>query len=213
MKDVTQLMAEIERVLADGGRWCDLEKAQTLASMVVSLRPRVVCEIGVWMGGSLVPMMLALRTLRELDVAGGRDPVARKAIAIDPWERSESVVGQEDADAAWWASVDHEEAMRAFLARVERHALQNFCEVVRSPSDQAPAPPSIDLLHVDGNHAQQARRDVERFAPGVVAGGILILDDLTWTGGHVRSAREFAQGLGFRDLYPLGTGVVMRRES
>ncbi len=45
-----------------------------------------------------------------------------------------------------------------------------------------------------------------------ISPGILVLDDLTWAGGHVQQARDVAIDLGFRDLYPLGTGVVMRRE-
>jgi hypothetical protein len=209
--NVLQLMTEIERCLLEGGNWCTLEKAHSLAALVIGLRPRVVCEIGVWMGGSLIPMTLALRALRDLDRDAGRDPVARVAIAIDPWAAAESCAGQDPDNVSWWGSVDHDAAMRVFLARLDRHELGDLCQVVRASSSEAPVPPSIDLLHVDGNHAQQARLDVERFAPSVVPGGILVLDDLSWSGDHVRMARDIAGGLGFMELHPLGTGIVMRR--
>lgn len=205
------LMTEISVVLKDGGEWCDLEKAHALAAMVLALRPRAVCEIGVWMGGSLVPIALALRGLRDLDIAAGRDPVRRRAVAIDPWSKDASCAGQDGADMAWWASVDHDVAFAAFRARLERHGLVEIVDVVRARSDDAPVPDGIGLLHVDGNHAEQATRDVARFAPAVVAGGILVLDDLSWRGGHVRAARAVAEGMGFRELYPLGTGIVMQR--
>ena len=54
-------------------------------------------------------------------------------------------------------------------------------------------------------------RDVVRFGKKVVPGGILVLDDLDWAGGHVQAARDVAVHLGFRSLYPLGTGIVMQR--
>jgi len=211
LTDLTDLMTEIRDRLADGGDWCSLEKAQALAAMVIGFRPRVVCEIGVWMGGSLVPMALALRKLRDLDVAAGRVPVARRAIAIDAWSPVASCDGQGETDAAWWRSVDHDAAHQAFSERLGRHGLSELCEVVRAPSDEAPVPEAIDLLHVDGNHAGQALRDIERFAPSVRSGGILVLDDVSWYGGHVALGRDAAEGLGFRELHALGTGVVMQR--
>lgn len=205
------LMLEIRAVLKDGGEWCDLEKAHALAAIVLAMRPRVACEIGVWMGGSLVPIALALRALRDLDAAAGRDPVRRRAVAIDPWSREASCTGQEGADEAWWASVDHDAALEVLRGRLDRHRLTEIVEVVRARSDDAPVPEGIGLLHVDGNHAEQATRDVARFAPAVLSGGVLVIDDLSWRGGHVRAARGLAEGLGFRELYPLGTGIVMQR--
>ncbi len=209
--DLSALMSEIRDKLAEGGDWCDLEKAQVLAALVIGLRPRVVVEIGVWMGGSLVPMMLALQTLARMDEARDRPAVTRRAIAVDPWSPEASCANQLPVNAAWWSSVDHEEAMRAFLARLDRHGLTGLCEVVRRSSDEAPVPPEIDLLHVDGNHADQAERDVVRFAPSVAPGGILVLDDLEWSEGHVRRGHARAVELGFVELYRLGFGVVMQR--
>jgi len=204
------LMSDVTRYLAEGGDWCDLEKAHALAAIVVGLRPRVICEIGVWMGGSLVPMAFALRLVRDTEIAAGRAG-DHKIVAIDPWAASESCVGQDGANADWWAQVDHEAAMQAFLGRLERHRLSHLVDVQRSTSDAAEVPAEIDVLHVDGNHAEQARRDVARFAPSVRPGGILVLDDLSWAGDHVLRARDLAAELGFRDLYPLGTGIVMQR--
>jgi len=205
------LMVEIRAVLKEGGEWCDLEKAHALAAIVLALRPRVVCEIGVWMGGSLVPIALALRALRDLDIAAGREAIHRRAIAIDPWAKEASCAGQEGADQEWWASVDHDAALAAFRGRLDRHGLAEIVEVVRARSDDAPVPGHVGLLHIDGNHAEQATRDVARFARSVTPGGILVLDDLSWHGGHVRAARDLAESFGFRELYPLGTGIVMQR--
>jgi predicted O-methyltransferase YrrM len=197
-----ELFCEIERVLPDGGAWCDLQKACTLAAMIVADRPPIVVEIGVWQGGSLVPMLLAMKHANY----GGR------AIAIDPWASSASVEGQiAEADRGWWGSVDHGAAHDKFLARLYRHDLRSLCEVVRMNSSEAPVPGSIGLLHIDGNHGEQAIADVARFAPSVNVGGVLVLDDLHWSGGAVERAYEAAQRMGFVEQYKLGTGCVMRR--
>lgn len=195
-----QLISEIERVLPDGGTWCSFEKAQTLAAIIVGLRPRVVVEIGIWAGGSMVPMLLALK-----HNGSGR------AIAIDPWSPSISVANEVPANVAWWKDADHEAALRTFLGRMETLNVARICDVWRRASDDCEPPAVIDLLHVDGSHTEQAVRDVKRYAANVNAGGILVLDDLEWQGDGVRRAHELALALGFIDLYSLGTGVVMQR--
>lgn len=198
-ESLADLMLRIERVTPEGGTWCTVEKAQTLAAIVVALRPQRIVELGVWQGGSLIPMLLALQ---HLQIGMG--------VAIDPWAAPASVVGQTEENKKWWNAVDHEAAFEVFRARLARHKLLDLCAIVRRTTDEAP-PMGSDLLHVDANHGEQAIRDVERFAPRVSIGGILVLDDLDWEGGHVRRAHAVAKTLGFVDMYPLGSGVAMRR--
>lgn len=199
-QSVADLLLEIEHALPAGGDWCDLDKAQTLGALVVALRPRVVVEIGVWMGGSLVPLLLALK-----HVGAGR------AIAIDPWAWTASVADEDEENAAWWRKVDHDAAYTKFRDRLAQHELESICEIWRMRSDDAAPPRRVDLLHVDGNHNEQAIRDVQRFAPHVPIGGVLVMDDLHWHGGHVGRAHDIAIAMGFEELYPLGTGAVLQR--
>ncbi len=195
------LLAEIERVLPDGGSWCELSKASTLAALIVGLRPQTVVELGVWQGGSFVPMALALK----------RNGAGR-AIAIDPWASAASVVDQNETNAQWWGSTDHSAAYRKFIGRLEVLDLTRIVDVWRKTSDECD-PPECQLLHIDGNHGPTAIRDVERFAARVTIGGILCLDDVDWSGGHVRAAWARAQEMGFADIGPIGTGMLMQRRS
>lgn len=196
------LLAEIDRVLPDGGAWCEPKKAHTLAALIVGLRPKVIVEIGIFSGGSFVPMALALKYVGD-----------GHAIAIDPWKASASVVDQDDTNATWWASVDHEAVYQKFLARLRVLELESLVTVCRRPSDQCEPPTECQLLHIDGNHGPAAIRDVERFAPCVPIGGILVLDDVDWNGGAVRTAWSRAKEMGFEDIGQLGTGVLMQRRS
>lgn len=201
-----ELMNMIAHVTPEGGEWCSVDKACTLAALIAGLRPNLVVEVGVWMGGSLVPMALAAREL---------GPGKSRVVAIDPWQAGESVLGQTGDNADWWRQVDHEAAFRRFCDRLRRHELEGVVEVRRCRSDEVdPAGWLIGLLHVDGNHGEQAVRDVERFAPQVEPGGVCVLDDIGWAGGAVgRAADLLVARLGFRFLYPLGTGAVFQRVS
>ena len=195
------LMEQIERVLPDGGQWCTVEKAHTLAAMVVSLRPETIVEIGVWMGGSLIPLALAAKAIDN----------GCQVIGIDPWSSRESVKGQAPVDAEWWQNVDHEVAHTITKTRIHDLGLGDIVTIHRMTSNEAPLPGHIDILHIDGNHAEQAVIDVNRFAPRVCLGGFCILDDVGWTGGHVQKAAQHLAELGFANLYALDTGRVFQK--
>ena len=149
-----------------------------------------------WTGGSIVPLLLALRAVEDVEKSTHGTAVSRRATAIDAWSAEASCVGQSGSDQEWWAQADHEAALQTFLSRVERHGLSLLCDVVRAPSQVAPIPDRIDLLHLDGNHAEQVVNDVERFCPAVPVGGLLVMDDVGWRGGHVARARISQWGWG-----------------
>lgn len=197
---IRDLMETVERVLPDGGNWCTLEKAETLVSMVLAMRPKVIVEIGVWMGGSLVPLALAAKAVGGCEVH-----------AIDAWSAYASVQGQRGDNAEWWSKTDHEVAYQVFMQRLDALELHDVVQVHRMISDAAPVPLLVDVLHVDGNHAEQAVKDVQRFAPAVPVGGFCIMDDIGWDGGHVQTAARHLQEMGFHEMYPLAPGMVYQR--
>lgn len=201
MKD---LFDRVKASLATGGDWCTTEKAVTLAALVVSLRPKVVVEIGVWGGSSLVPMALAAKELGTWT-----DPISQRAssckvIAIDPWDPVASIEGQDPVNAAWWGEKQrHVWAYETFLQRLKMFELEDVVEIRRERSDVSVSPSGIGLLHVDGNHGEQAVADVLRFSPNVRAGGIVILDDYHWSSGSVARAGEMLEATGFKPLYEI----------
>jgi predicted O-methyltransferase YrrM len=210
-QDLSRVMIEIEAAISEGAGWCSLDKAAALASIVVALRPKIVVELGVWMGGSAIPMAIALRRLG-----------IGQLVAVDAWSAEASTAGQVDAHLKWWddmGTAGHEGALRMFTARLQKYGITpDRCLVLRQRTDEAVVPPEIDVLHHDANHGPQAVLDIERWAPAVRVGGFLVIDDLDWPGDqapdavrHVRRARDRALAMGFIDLYSLGTGCVMQR--
>jgi hypothetical protein len=180
--------------------WCSLDKAFDLAASVLTIRPKVVVEIGVFGGMSLIPIALALRTVGYGQVIG-----------IDPWSMEESVKGMTGKDLEWWTSLDHEFIYRGFMDAVIAEGVSNQVVVLRQTSQQAAVPEIIDILHCDGNHGEQAVADVKRFVPNVRVGGLVFLDDVGWAGGAVGRAAEWMMRNGFIKLYDRDTGAMFQR--
>lgn len=200
--NVAEIMTEVRSSISEADGWCTVEKAEALAAIVLSLRPERVVEIGIWRGASAIPMLIALRELP-----------AGRLLAVDPWSNLASIENEIPENAAWWGVVSHDAALERFLERMKLHRCGDRCDIVRAKSDDATPPDGIGVLHIDGSHTEQAVRDVARWAPRVIVGGFLVLDDLDWSGGAVRRAELGAQDLGFVRLYPLGTGAVYQRRS
>lgn len=151
--------------------WCSRPKASILIDLIQRHTPEVIVEIGVWSGGSLIPMAHALR-------ANGKG----KIYGIDPWSNYESIQGlMSEANLAYWKWVDHEAVMQTLIANIADFGLQDQIELIRSSSLDAPPIPNIDILHIDGNHSEHTSYiDVTKWVPLVKKGGWIIVDDISW---------------------------------
>lgn len=171
--------------------WSSPEKNIELAAVILALRPDVAVEIGVFGGRSLVSIGLAMKAVGKGIIHG-----------IDPWSQQASVEGENESNKEYWGQLDHDTIFKTATAAVERFEISKHVELHRMRSDEFTPPQGIGLLIVDGNHASQAVKDVERYAPNVIVGGFVLMDDMEWTGGNVRMASEILQDkLGFRFVY------------
>lgn len=195
----TRINQAMDQVL-DG--WCTVEKAHLLAGAILTLKAQTVVEIGVWAGRSLIPMALACQEMKF-----------GKVIGIDPWSTEASVAGMEGPDMAWWKGVSHDDMYRKFLQHLDRFELRDYVTIHRNRSDEVEPPERIDLLHIDGNHSEQAIRDAERFAPRVRLGGVVFCDDIGWVGGAVKTAIGRITQMGFEQTTGVDNGAFFVRTS
>lgn len=191
---MSNLFTEIEQALAkipDG--WTSERKAQIMASAILALQPAVTIEIGCWAGRGLISLALAHKWAGKGIVYG-----------IDPYSAEASVEGQVNpADKEWWGKVDHEKFYKMAMENIQTFGVQDFCKLLRLKSDDVNIMQfaEIGIVSLDGNHGQQAIRDIERYAPFIISGGFLFVDDVEWAGGSVAGAIGKAKSLGFRELY------------
>jgi hypothetical protein len=174
--------------------WCELDKAFALAATTFALRPLVSVEIGCWAGRSVLPVALSLQEI-------GRGIIH----CIEPWSPQASAEQYTGVNHDWWLNVaNHDYAKNQFFGWVKDTQCQLFVRVHQTRSDDVTPPDDIGLLHIDGVHTTQARKDVSRFGPKVSVGGIVFMDDIGWQNDgirHVRLAADDLMAMGFKFLY------------
>lgn len=159
--------------------WCTPEKADALARQVIAIRAITAIEIGVFAGRSLFAIALAQREV---------SPTAR-VLGIDPWSPAASIAGFETdpANRDWWMRLDHTAiysqcvAVAAELGLTSAHLFRGTAHSALPAVRFAFPTPTLDLLHIDGNHSEgSALADVENYVPLVRPGGSVIFDDCDW---------------------------------
>lgn len=170
--------------------WCTVEKAFTLAGMVLLTRPKICVEIGTYAGRSFLPMVWALAETKS-----------GKAIGIDPYDAKISSEQEFPGNSEWWATLDHALIEKKFHAFLKAYSSPELFEVVKSTSDACKPPAEIDLLHIDGGHTDVAIRDAKRYGANVRPGGFIVLDDIQWVGGSVLRAIDELEAMGFVEDY------------
>ena len=199
---MTALLSKIDRALAhisDG--WTTTEQAHSMARFIVENRVSVSVEIGVFAGKGLVCMALAHRSIGH-----GR------VIGIDPWEATASVEGQPKEHKTWWGQLDHESVYQKCLAAIKEFDCTDYVTLIRERSQTCSVPTGIGLLRIDGNHGPASLVDVKRFAPNVIVGGVLYLDDSTWPNGPLENgADEWLFDNGWEKVGDVETTLIFKR--
>ncbi len=146
-----------------------------LARAIDDVRPRVVIEVGVWKGGSVLTMAARMR---EKGVDG-------VVIAIDTWlGSSEHFLAKGDVHGKDLNYLNgYPRLYNTFIANVFDQGLEHY--VVPLPLDSVNAFQVInslgirpDVLHVDAGHDfQSATNDLTTWWPFLAPGGVLIGDD------------------------------------
>jgi predicted O-methyltransferase YrrM len=200
---MSNLFQKLTDVIPTLDGWGGVQKAHTLAAMVLAIRPNVSVEIGVYGGQSFFGLALAHKEIGK-----------GIAIAIDPWTNEAAMEGYSGVNRDFWQGNPMDVIYERFKQNVVELSVGNVVRVVRKKSDDAEVPDLIDILHIDGQHTDQATKDVKRFAANVRFGGILVMDDMGWVNdgdAPVERAAALLPDMGFNTLYPLGTGAVFQR--
>lgn len=128
--------------------------------LVALLKPRLLVELGTERGESYFCFCQAVV----------ENQLGTRCLAIDNW--------QGDAHAGGYDETTYEE-----VSAHNRQQYDGFSILLRSTFEEALptfADASVDLLHLDGLHTEEAvRHDVERWLPKLRPGGILLMHDVS----------------------------------
>ena len=168
-----ELLEEIAAAVGPLPGWTSVARAQEMADAIMETKPKIAVELGVFGGRTLIAQALAMR-------ASGHGGIV---VGIDPWSVHDAIEDENEANIKFWGNeatleAAHKTTMNAIWSR----ALQGVCVVIRSASQfAAPLFNSIDMLFIDGNHAEApCLRDVETWVPKVRPGGYIFVDDCDW---------------------------------
>jgi len=178
-----KLLSQIALTQALPG-WCTLLKAERLAAMVVDLQPEISVEVGIFGGRSFMPIALAHKFIGK-----------GVAIGVDPWSAESASEGYTGEHKDWWGSQDMAGIRSVFLKAVSTMKVRKFTRIIQMRSHDFEPPSGIGLLHLDGQHTEQAVREVQKFSPRMLIGGLIVLDDIHWSNDGRSDVSAAAQWL------------------
>lgn len=152
--------------------WCSPEKTEFLKVLVRRINPKILVELGVYGGASLIPM--AENVSSDCEV-----------FAVDPWKKGPTLEGYtpKDENYVWWNELDLEKIYNGFIRALKERNLTN-CTILRTMSTAAVnefKDNTIDLLHQDGNHSEKVSvEEVELYLPKMKRQSCWIMDDTDW---------------------------------
>lgn len=170
MSTIAELVSEQVKI-TDG--WTEESRCIEMAQLILDHRPRIVVEIGVFGGRTLISQGLAMKEANCGRVYG-----------LDPWRTQDAVEDENKDNAEWWSKVDMEEFHRKTMGHIWRLGLDEWVSVIRSPAQFVASlfhDGDIGIIYIDGNHSEKAScRDVNLWLPKVVSGGHVWFDDAGW---------------------------------
>jgi len=169
--NIIMLKNEVFQIMKELEGWCSTEKASILMDIILGTKPKIILEIGVFGGKSLIPMAFAAKFNKTGKVYG-----------IDPWTKEASSDGLTDDHLKWWSTINHDKILKGLNSKIKQFGLEPEIELIRSTSEDCQFISNINILHIDGNHSEKASYlDVTKWVPLVESGGIIIFDDLNWS--------------------------------
>ena len=144
-----------------------------MRNLIRKVQPNVCVEIGVFAGKSLLNTAIALR-----------DNGLGLVYGIDPWRKCDALNGVAPNESPeYWDTIDLDAVHYDCMKAIEQFELDNVV-IIRAKSELAEwlfRPASVDILYIDGGHAEKiALQDCELYFPKVKLGGHIWMDDTNY---------------------------------
>jgi O-methyltransferase len=174
--------------------------------------PGDIVECGVWRGGSMQAVALALmeqgatdRSLHLFDTFEGMPPPTEKDRREDV--TAEELLAQHDKDHRVWAIAALEDVQEAMQETGYPQDLIHYCKGLVEDTIPAEAPEQISLLRLDTDWYESTRHELVHLYDRLSPGGVLIIDDYgDWQGARLATEEFLATLPEPLLLLPIGTG-------
>jgi len=184
--------------------WCSLDKAGYIIDCIDKIcneKENPVCvEIGVYGGKSVVPVALELKRHKKGIIH-----------AIDPWTNEEATKGYDGPHLNFWGNLDLNLIYKIFLEIIGETSIQDYVNIIKKPSDDAPDFDYIDYLYIDGQHTMQAFKDADKYATKIRPGGYCFIDDVNWGELETNNLPKYIESLGFEYVHSVDACYVYKK--
>jgi len=207
-RKIENIYADYDLRYGENWGWCSLNKAGCIIDCINEIcadtKDPICVEVGVYGGKSVIPVVLELKRLQK-----------GKLYAIDPWDNIEATKGYFGEHYNFWFNVDLNNIYNLFLNLLNENNCSDYVEIIRKPSDEAPEIDNINFLYIDGQHTEQAIRDVHKYASKVLLNGYCVVDDINrdvW--GEVSTQTpSILEGMGFVAQKFIDDAIIFKRLS
>jgi len=173
--------------------WCTREKADKLIQLVQESNPKLVVELGVFGGRSLLAFALACK-----HIAGAR------VIGIDAWAVDASLEGTNDtSNSDWWGKIDYRNIQTYAANLMIKYQVNDIVQLWKTKSNAVVdkfEDESIDILHQDSNHSEEtSTNEVQLYSSKLKKGGFWVFDDTNWS--TTQTAQDLLLSKQFIEVY------------
>ena len=174
--------------------WCTLEKATKIIEIVFANNPKLIVELGVFGGKSLLPFALAAKNNNN----------NAKVIGIDAWSKDASLEGTNDiTNNNWWSNINYDDMYNYTKTLMIENNVNHMVELYKEKSINVIdkfEDESIDILHQDSNHSQEISvQEVILYSKKLKMNGHWIFDDTNWD--TTQNAQLLLLSFGFKEIY------------
>lgn len=147
---------------------CSEKKAEALISLMWFMKPKVVVELGVFAGKSLLPIAFTLQQLNKGKIYG-----------IDPWSNDRSKLTELEKKLA--GEIDQQKILQDLKEHVQMLGLEEHVQLIQAEfSKKSPVEP-VDVLHIDRLLSKgSSLNEIAKWVGLVRLGGAVIFDDMPW---------------------------------
>lgn len=158
----------LEKAMALSG-WCPHTKAIRLYDLVLEHKPKIIVEIGVYGGRSLVALAEAAQVTNST------------VIGVDPYSVVEMQQHHLDGSEIEFTPPDLKAIMKEATDAILHYKDVALLEMTSAQAFESFPYREVDFLHLDGNHSSYAvLNDLNMWSRKLAPNAIVIMDDINW---------------------------------
>lgn len=149
--------------------WCQQHKAERLYDLVVEHKPKIIVELGVYGGRSLVALAEAAQITNST------------VIGVDPYSVLEMQQHNLDGSEIKFTPPDLKMIMKEATDAILHYKDVTLLEMTSGAAFESFPYREVNMIHIDANHSSYAvLADLNMWSRKLAPNAIVVMDDINW---------------------------------